>query len=407
MIYLGRIFILLYFFIPEIYFSQSFNTLFEVEKIIPVEIEKEIDEREILLTTSGDEVAYILPTDFSEDSIVVKFIDKGTFEEWNEVFHLTVNFLFFVPVDNLTGFTFDENYLVLRFSDVKDYLCVFDRFSRELVQIIPTFDRLAQIKLVNGFVYFAKHYNAHEKQSPYKTYMGKIDWRKLQLVAFDTPEFDFIEFSHFSPNDWFDVNGQGLCVFGKTLDYSLSFYDKNIDSLNSAVIQDGWWEPVDKDSIRKVVSSEENHKNIIYALIPFHNSINRVQTVSFINDSTLLVSKVVRNQQEKNNLRYFDLLRLIMEGKTVKVEPLVLNVPDEELKDNERISLNRYEYRIRNKTHIFSEDKLVFFDFFYTNLELGSKKREFDKKNEQGAIDNERRKAYLVIARLRDEFRVR
>ena len=147
------------------------NDLFEVNKIVEIKTGNANDYNQLIIASNEQEVGIIFPSEYNEDSVSIRLINIESGKELTQTIHYTTNFHFFVPTFRIRGLDFDENYIVIRFTDLNNYLCVFDRKTSQVISIIPAFDDFDQFKLIGDHLYFGKHYHTNPKQSPYSVFM--------------------------------------------------------------------------------------------------------------------------------------------------------------------------------------------------------------------------------------------
>lgn len=397
---------ILFFFVINSVLSQNENTiseLFKIQKFVKIDSCEAGLFKHSTIASNSNSVGIVIPFYNTEDSITIKFVDYSTGLVSKETILFPLNLSFFSPTNPIKCFDFNDHLIVLCFMDGNNnYLCVFDRKTHDLLRILPTFIDIEQIELVGNDIFFALHYNTHPRKSSYKTFIGKIDWEKNQLVSFTTPQFDLIEFSHFNPCDWFDVNSQGFSVFSQTIDYRLQFYDAQLSELNSTTIESSNWVQNNISTAQKSLENvpKEQVKVIIDSLIPFHYKWNRIQNVDFLNDSTLIVSKIPENQKQSGLLRYYDFIRITQKDSVLTTKMLLENVKDEPIDEKSIISENQYDYILRNKPHLYENNRLVFLDAFYAPITLNKKKKFFTEQNDKAAAINDKKYIYVIISEL-------
>jgi hypothetical protein len=147
--------------------QKNMNDLFRVDRIVELKTGDVNDYSQLILASNEREVGVIFPSECTQDSVSVRFIDMLSGKEHVQTIHYSTNFHFFVPTNRIRGLDFDENYIVIRFTDGSNYLCVFDRKTSRVVSIVPSFDDLDQFKLIGDYIYFGKHYHTHPLKSPY------------------------------------------------------------------------------------------------------------------------------------------------------------------------------------------------------------------------------------------------
>jgi hypothetical protein len=396
-----RILTILVCFVHITAFTQTFADLFNVDTLIDLGSHPIDPYSDIVVKIKGNQAGVLFKKESDESHASFMFYDFSTRHLWKEELSYSENFQFLVPTASILDFDFDSINLVVRYADMTNYLCVYNRKTSLLESILPSFEDFKQISLLGDFIYFGKHYNSHPKKSPYKTIIGKINWKTKELVNFELPAFDLIEFSHFEPNDWFDVNSKGQIVFSQTVKYSYEVFDENLKSRGMKSVPSPTWKTVNTKEIRGVLDAlgeQANARTIIETLVPWHNQINRIQTVDFLNDSTLIVSKIIENQSGTNQLRTFDIVKFDQSSSDSTSRLLKYDIPDGLFSDNERLTKTHYEYRIRQKPHAFSNNRLVFIESGYGKMELGVKKKVLEKKNNEAALRDEKKNIYLVVS---------
>lgn len=396
-----KILIILVCFVSITGFSQTFSDLFVVDTLINLGSHDLDPTSDIVVKVKNNQAGVLFKKESDELHASFMFYDFSTARLWKEDLVYSKNFQFLVPSENILDFDFDSTYLVVRFADMTNYLCIYNRKTGEVESILPSFEDFKQISLMGDFIYFGKHYNSHPKKSPYKTIIGKLNWRTKVLESYELPEFELIEFSHFDPNDWFDVNSKGEIVFSQTVQYTYQVFDESLNSLGVKSIPSLTWKMVNAEQIRKdlqALGEQPNARTVIETLAPWHNKINRVQTIDFLNDSTLIISKIVENQSGTNQLRKFDIVKFnhsLSDSVSVLIKT---DIPDVLFSDNEKLTKKHYEYRIRQKPHDFSNNKLVFIESGYGQMELGLKKKTIEEKNNEAALKDEKKNIYLVVS---------
>nr|WP_294859061.1 hypothetical protein [uncultured Fluviicola sp.] len=396
-----KILIILACFVSITGFSQTFSDLFTVDTLINLGSHELDPTSDIVVKVKNNQAGVLFKKESDESHASFMFYDFSTRRLWKEELSYSENFQFLVPTESILDFDFDSANLVVRFADMTNYLCVYNRKTGVLESILPSFEDFKQISLIGDFIYFGKHYNSHPKKSPYKTIIGKINWKTKALEVFELPDFDLIEFSHFEPNDWFDVNSKGQVVFSQTVKYSYQAFDENLNNLGVKHVLSPTWQTVNTEQIRKdlqALGGQPNARVVIETLAPWHDKINRVQTIDFLNDSTLIISKIIENQSGTNQLRKFDIVKFNSSSADSVSTLLKSDVPDLLFSENEKLTKKHYEYRIRQKPNDFSNNKLVFIESVYGKIELGLKKKVLEEKNNEAALKDEKKNIYLVVS---------
>lgn len=387
--------------IQYVVLTQTFTDLFTVNKLIDFGIHRVDSQSDVAIKVKGKEVGVLFKNECSEEHAVFMWYNLSKDTVWEETWNYPDNFQFFVPLSNIRDFDFDSVHLVIRFADLTNYLCVFNRQTGVVESIIPSFEDFRQFRIIGDHIYFGKQYNAHPKQSPYKSIIGRINWKVCSLDAFELPGFELIEFSHFEPNDWFDVNTKGELICAQTVKYEFLVYDRNLKNPRNYSVNCPTWKAVQTEKIQQAINElgeQPSARKVIETLIPWHNTINRIQTIDFLNDSTLIVSKVVENQADKELLRTFDIVPLKRQTGDSVLVPIITDVPDELFTAKEKFTNEHYEYRIREKPHVFYNNQLFLLESEFGELELGITKKVLEKRNNEAALNHEKKHVYLVIS---------
>jgi hypothetical protein len=166
-----------------------------------------------------------------------------------------------------------------------------------------------------------------------KVIISKFLANKTEPIKSVYPNFDCIEFSHFAPNHWFEINEKYI-AFSQTCEYKITIFDLDLNVVDSIIKFEPKWSKINQDTLKNLRENKNanNPHYIIKHLGSINHKISKVVGVWLLNGNKLFV----RYQMPKENNDtfeppqiYFDVYQLIQkEDRFVDHKTLSVNIKD-------------------------------------------------------------------------------
>jgi hypothetical protein len=206
-----------------------------------------------------------------------------------------------------TNIATNDEYLVILYDRL---LCIFNKKTKEeysLKYYLPLQNCPKQLYINNSNkLLMTAFYNAHPLSQNCKL---SIEIFNLNTLRFEVNECnqnpDGIAISHFEPNNYFAPTNKLIAV-SDALKYKISIRDWSNKELFT--LKRDLRYPTINDTLKKITASVEigHNKELIEKVIPIDDTLARLESLFFKNDSTLMVRHIPSHQKEKNRLRLWD-----------------------------------------------------------------------------------------------------
>jgi hypothetical protein len=329
------------------------------------------------------------------DSIHFLKINLSTYKK--ELINIYVPSISFkIPTPTITDFDINSDALVLLFTNHSFAYFKNTRNGYNFDFIEPLQSSFYSIRLLpNDQMLIYNNYNSHPKDNPDKTILHIYDCLKHKLLYSSKPYFNSIEFCHFSPNQWLDVNSKNI-VFSQTTSYSISFFNFNLSLANNFITNERDWVYADTNKIKALESVKPRitPKDFIDRLSPIEDSVSRIEAIYSLNDTKLLIRKIPANAKKQNRLRTYDILAL--NRKTNKWDFIHKNIVDVKADPNATSTKASFPVNSVYNNVAFSENFFVKLQPRFTPFEFGKTFKE-NKENEDKALGTVVPELYIQI----------
>jgi len=181
-------------------------------------------------------------------------------------------------------------------------LLVIDRINPVNTYLIDLKERFHKIKAIKNELILCRAYDYLPSETMFPIRIAKFDLTTKKLTAFAIPTSDAIEFSYFSPSNWFDISNRGDIVFTQAISPEQDIYDINLELKQKLIYKPKNWKQIDMKELNYIrkLPKKPDAQEIIAHLIKTDDGVGcRMISVNFVNDSTLLAFYTSPSVSEK------------------------------------------------------------------------------------------------------------
>lgn len=280
------------------------------------------------------------------------------------------------------SFSINDKYLVLLF--FKSFVTFEIKPNKKplYLGITPLQESAEYIHLLEEQIIFGRCYNHHPLDEVIKTQLSIYDIKTEKFKRVLTPEFSNIEFSHFAPNHWMDAT-ENKILFAQTTEYQIDIYNSSLKKIGNIERQVSNWNNFDSSiaiRLRRELKPGQA-KKVIEILSPVEDTISRLESAYFINDSTIFIRHIPPFNKKQKRIRLIDIWQL---------------------NQNNQWTLIAKDFRDEKPTveTIFSKNNYPLLSVYY-NIGFIDQKLYFVKPS---AKINEFGKSYSAIIKEEDEY---
>ena len=379
-------------------FSQiNISTYVKLDTIISSGINidyKDIYPNDVKMKIYKDNLWLFYPNWADDDSIhFVKINLKNLKRENINLYFPSASFK--TPNPNISNFDLNDSALAIMFTN-NSFAYFRSKKSNFVFSFIePLSHSYNQIFVLNkNNVLINNLYNSHPYDNPDPVILRLYDCKNKKLIKTLKPNFTSIQFSHFAPNNWLDVNDKKI-VFFQTISYDGTMFDFDLNRTGSLNFKENSWAFADTTYIKglSVVKPRVNAKNLIEILSPMEDSVSRVEAIYWIGKDKLLVRKIPANNKIKERQRFYDILFLDKTNNWIKIQE---NITDIKINDNEVCTKTNFPIKSVEYKNDFTDKYFIKLSTRFYNYEFGKTYAEL-KKKEEGALGKKEPELFIEI----------
>lgn len=379
-----RFFIIFVFFAHHLFSQLDISTFVKLDTIIPSGIKidyADIYPNDIEMKIYKNDLWLFYPSWTEDDTLhLVKINLQNIKREEVKLYLPSISFK--TPIPNVRSFDVNDSALVLMFTNHS-----FAYFTLKKSKFVFSFmEPMAYsynqfLLLDNGHILISNSYNSHPFDNPDHVSLNLYDCKQKKWIKTLTPNFNSIQFSHFSPYHWVSVANKKI-ILSQTVNYSATCYDFNLNKINDYAFHDKSWVYADSIYIKGLASVKPriNAKDLIDRLSPMEDSVSRIEAVYWIGKEKLLVRKIPANNKINKRQRFYDILILNKSNEWIKVHE---NITDKKTDADEICAKNNFPIQSVYDKNSFSDKYFVKLSTRFYNYEFGKTYSELKKKEDE------------------------
>jgi hypothetical protein len=150
----------------------------------------------------------------------------------------------------------------------------------------------------------------NKRRAGYETLLSRYHIPSGKYTAQLRPHISTLEFCHFSPNQWIDASDNYVLV-SQTTEYRIDIYRKNFEHAASLRREVPGWRQFDTTILDKYYQDKDkDRKHIIFFMSDYNDSVSRIESANFVNDSTIIVRHKPPYNSKEGYYRLFDVWKL-------------------------------------------------------------------------------------------------
>jgi len=337
-------------------FSQKIQELVSPDTLINTSIKVESTWEKPVTAFYDNKIWIYQPLWDGNDSVLFIRYDLKK-HSFDSIVGFVPNLFLRIKNPRVNTLSINDSYCVLTYLNA---LVVFNMKNNRLEfnKISPLNETYSYSDIHGDSIFFGKVFNYHPLDEANKTAFVIYDIKKDVFLNYVNPEFENIEFSNFFGYHWIDSKKDKI-IFSQTTSYKISVFTSDFKKVNeiSRPSVKNWVSFNNKvmERFRKKISPD-NVKDLIDSLLPYHQTVSRVEGVYFCNDSTIMVRYIPANHVKKNNQRNYDFWRF----KKNKWVLLYSDFQDQDIVDNSTvINKNNYSLEGYNFNSYFYGEYLI------------------------------------------------
>jgi hypothetical protein len=179
-------------------------------------------------------------------------------------------------------------------------------------EMIPMAESFSYLKMLPTKLLIGRCYDYNPKDASEPTMLILYDIPSRQFSSPISPPFQSIEFTLFKPLHLIDASDHWI-AYGQTQSYNVELYDRDLKPRYHISRTVKAWKPVDTSFLAMIRKRGKNPRGTIALLDSVEAISSRVESVDFLDDSTLSVRYIPPSGNIFPRKRLFDIWRL--EGK--------------------------------------------------------------------------------------------
>jgi hypothetical protein len=275
------------------------DTIIKSEKILL----KDISSGEIVFDINKEFIAYNLTTE--NKNIIPIGIYKKLNKSYIELNLIIPDSIKINEKSNIVNIRLSKNFIIVFYSNFYITFNInFNNSTANFNEITYLEREYGQFHLIKDSLIFC--YKIYNSSGGEKVYLSKYNLFKKTPIKNIKPVFDCILLSHFSPNNWIDIN-ENYIAFSQACDYNITIMNHDFEEISVLKREINEWKRLNKDTI--ALYNEKRPYQIIRDInnINSHN-ISKIEGVWWLNDKTLLVRYYLsENPNDIISNRYFDI----------------------------------------------------------------------------------------------------
>jgi hypothetical protein len=390
---------IIYLFPPHILFCQEIKNHFKLDTLINLNLETNNNiniNQNLLLSGNSNLILVHYYSRIKTDSFLFCVINKNGFKVKNfrAVSSELKNEIY---SSEPSAISVNKDFIVLSyFKKIAFFRFVLNN-NKEIENIL--FHKIFNVPETFKFLEFrndtdllcGRIYNRSRKNSKENTIIQRytVSNDSIKLHVTFNPEFENVEFSHFSPNHWISSNNK-LIVVSQTTEYKLSFFDYSGNFLFNHIDTKPNWVKLNEERIKKIRSSVPiNYAALLIDSLREVNDklISRIEGVWFLNNDSLVVRYYIFDCISNMRIRYFDVFKLY----NSKLELIYSDLQDGKfpLAINEIVSKSNYDILSWNYMNYIGRNQILMLKNYapinYLNrswLEIKKEEENYYKEND-------------------------
>ena len=260
------------------------------------------------IATDQCEIMIYLPA--TEDTDTLTFIHIKMQGFLRDTLHVVVpGFALQVQEPSAQQFSINKEYIVMAFW--KNILLLKRDGDQRLVfqGFLPMAESFSYLQLVGDKIVIGRCYNYNPKDAASPTMLTMYDLSTRLFEKPIYPVFQSIEFTYFKPLHTIDANSKWV-AFAQTQSYDVTLYDQKLHTAGRIQRKVEDWKLIDTSFIKSVVAKKLNPRGAIAELDSVEQISSRLESIDFLDDSTLAVRFIPPNGNRFPRVRRFDIWSL-------------------------------------------------------------------------------------------------
>jgi hypothetical protein len=282
--------------------SKLLSNYIQIEKVINIGAEYKGGSPNFLIAINNDEI-------FMKPELTAKGLGMNVYnQKHNKMKHITFNLSKAIsdtlqycsePLD----FDVSEKNIYAMFSH---YLLVIDRNDSNNTYLNDLKEGFQKLKVSGNTIILCRAYKFSAPPTsnmvPVPICIAQYDLLSKKITKSVELSSNALEFSHFTPSNWFDISNSGDVVFTQAISPEQAIDNNNLELKQKLTYKPKNWQQVDMTELNYIrkLKKEPDPQEIIARLIKTDDGVGcRMISVNFVNDSTLLAFYTSPSVKEK------------------------------------------------------------------------------------------------------------